>query len=153
VCRRSCDRRRGHRFWFAGCAHAKKSSVRQLLLLDKETLDAMDLRSVASAKISPQKASIVNGLALGEHLRIGPVLLQVSAVCTPCDQLRTGTAGVAPRNIWQARDVVPSPARWNNSRRRRDRARGSGFLVSPKGISRSYCGGSVLRRREGASVG
>ena len=47
-------------FGFAGCAHAKKSSVRQLLLLDKETLDAMDLRSVASAKISPQKASIVN---------------------------------------------------------------------------------------------
>jgi hypothetical protein len=31
-------------FGFAGCAHAKKSSVRQVLLLDKETLDAMDLR-------------------------------------------------------------------------------------------------------------
>ena len=29
----------------------------------------------------------MNGRAVGEHLRIGPVLLQVSAVCTPCDQL------------------------------------------------------------------
>ena len=29
----------------------------------------------------------VNGLTLGEQLRIGSVLLQVSAVCTPCDQL------------------------------------------------------------------
>jgi MOSC domain-containing protein YiiM len=36
----------------------------------------------------------VNGLALGEHPRIGPVLLQVSAVCTPCDQLEKVRPGL-----------------------------------------------------------
>ena len=46
-------------FGFAGCAHAKKSSVRQLLLLDQETLDAMDLRpGRVRENISPQKASM-----------------------------------------------------------------------------------------------
>jgi len=29
---------------FAGCAHARKNSNRQVLLVDKETLDAMELR-------------------------------------------------------------------------------------------------------------
>jgi MOSC domain-containing protein YiiM len=74
-------------FAFAGCAHAKKSSVRQLLLLDKETLDAMDLRLPGRVRENITTEGFdVNGLALGEHLRIGPVLLQVSAVSTPCDQ-------------------------------------------------------------------
>jgi hypothetical protein len=138
---------------FVGCADAKKKSLRQVLLVDKETLDAMDLRPGIIRENITTEGITVNGLGLGEQLRIGPVLLQVSAVCTPCDQLEEVRAGLAPRNIWQARDVVPSLARWNNSCRRRDRAPGSGFLVSPSRISRSYCGGSVLRRREGASVG
>jgi MOSC domain-containing protein YiiM len=53
---------------FAACAHARKGGSRQVLLVDKETLDEMELRP-------------------WQRLRIGTVLLQVNAVCTPCDQL------------------------------------------------------------------
>src|SRR6266478_2224751 len=78
---------------FSGCAHARRNSGRQVLLVDKETLDAMELRPGIIRENITTEGLNVNGLALGERLRIGAVLLQVSAVCTPCDQLekvRTG---------------------------------------------------------------
>jgi MOSC domain-containing protein YiiM len=81
-------------FSFAGCAHGKKSSLRQVLLVDKETLDAMDLRPGRVRENITTEGIHVNNLALGEHLRIGPVLLQVSAVCTPCDQLEKVRPGL-----------------------------------------------------------
>jgi len=91
-------------FGFAGCAHAKKSSVRQLLLLDKETLDAMEPRPGRARENITTKGIDVNGLALGEHLRIGPVLLQVSAVLTPCGQLEKVRPGLR-REIYGRRGM------------------------------------------------
>jgi MOSC domain-containing protein YiiM len=81
-------------FGFAGCAHARKAGGRQVLLADKETLDAMDLRPGMIRENITSEGLNVNGLALGERLRIGPVLLQVSAVCTPCDQLEKVRPGL-----------------------------------------------------------
>jgi MOSC domain-containing protein YiiM len=89
---------------FAGCAHAKKKSPRQVLLVDKETLDAMDLRPGMIRENITTEGINVNGLGLGEQLRIGPVLLQVSAVCTLCDQLK-GTAGLR-REIYGRRGML-----------------------------------------------
>jgi MOSC domain-containing protein YiiM len=81
-------------FGFAGCMHAKKNGSRQVLLVDQETLDAMDLRpGIIRENITTQGLN-VNGLGLGERLRIGTVLLQVSAVCTPCDQLEKVRPGL-----------------------------------------------------------
>jgi len=79
---------------FAGCAHARKNSNRQVLLVDKETLDAMELRPGVIRENITTEGLNVNGLALGERLRIGAVLLQVSAVCTPCDQLEKVRPGL-----------------------------------------------------------
>ena len=90
---------------FAGCAHAKKSSVRQLLLLDQETLDAMDLRPGRVRENITTEGINVNGLGWGEQLRIGPVLLQVSAVCTPCDQLEKVRPGLR-REIYGRRGML-----------------------------------------------
>ena len=71
----------------------------------------------------PRRSTNVNGLGLGEQLRIGPVLLQASAVCTPCDQL----AKVRPdlrREIYGRLGMLCQVLRGGtNSRRRRDRAR------------------------------
>ncbi|SRR5258708_7712930 len=92
-------------FGFSGCAHAKKSSVRQLLLLDKETLDAMGLRPGRERENTTTEGIDVNGLALGEHLRIGPVLLEVSAVCTPCAQLEKVRPGLR-REIYGRRGML-----------------------------------------------
>jgi MOSC domain-containing protein YiiM len=91
-------------FGFAGCVHAKKS-LRQVLLVDKETLDAMDLRPGIIRENITTEGINVNGLGLGEQLRIGPVLLQVSAVCTPCDQLEKVRPGLR-REIYGRRGML-----------------------------------------------
>jgi MOSC domain-containing protein YiiM len=79
---------------FAACAHARKNSNRQVLLVDQETLDAMELRPGVIRENITTEGLNVNGLALGQRLRIGTVLLQVSAVCTPCDQLEKVRPGL-----------------------------------------------------------
>ena len=56
-------------FGFAGCAHARKKSLRQVLLVDKETLDAMNLRPGIIRENITTEGIHVNGLGLGERLR------------------------------------------------------------------------------------
>lgn len=81
-------------FGFSGCSHARRNGKRQVLLVDKETLDAMDLVPGIIRENITTEGLNVNGLALGEQLRIGPVLLRVTAVCTPCDQLEKVRPGL-----------------------------------------------------------
>jgi MOSC domain-containing protein YiiM len=90
---------------FVGCAHARNKSLRQVLLVDKESLDAMDLRPGMVRENITTEGLNVNGLGLGEQLRIGPVLLQVSAVCTPCDQLEKVRPGLR-REIYGRRGML-----------------------------------------------
>jgi MOSC domain-containing protein YiiM len=70
---------------FEGCAHARTGGPRQVLLVDRETLDAMDLLPGILRENITTEGMNVNGLALGQALRIGDVRLEVSAVCAPCD--------------------------------------------------------------------
>lgn len=79
---------------FSGCVHARKNSARQVLLVDKETLDAIELHPGIIRENITTEGLNVNGLAMGEQLQIGPVLLRVSAVCTPCDQLEKVRPGL-----------------------------------------------------------
>ncbi len=79
---------------FAGCAHARKGGSRQVLLVDKETLDTMELRPGVIRENITTEGLNVNGLELGLRLRVETVLLQVSAVCTPCDQLEKVRPGL-----------------------------------------------------------
>jgi MOSC domain-containing protein YiiM len=70
-----------------GCAHARPGSGRQVLLVDRETLEAMDLRPGIVRENLTTDGIDVNGLPLQQELRIGEVRLQVSEICHPCDQL------------------------------------------------------------------
>jgi MOSC domain-containing protein YiiM len=70
---------------FEGCAHAQADGKRQVLLVDRETLDAMDLPPGVLRENITTEGINVNGLPLGQLLQIGDVRLEVSAVCTPCD--------------------------------------------------------------------
>jgi MOSC domain-containing protein YiiM len=70
---------------FEGCAHAGAGGKRQVLLVDRETLDSMDLPPGVLRENITTEGMNVNGLPLGQLLRIGDVRLEVSAVCTPCD--------------------------------------------------------------------
>jgi len=72
-------------FGFAGCAHARPGSKRQVLLVDIETLELMELRPGIIRENITTTGLNVNGLALGQQLRVGGARLEVTAVCTPCD--------------------------------------------------------------------
>src|ERR1700719_620494 len=77
-----------------GCAHARPASTRQVLLVDRETLEAMDLRPGVIRENITTDGIDVNGLALQQELRIGEMRLQVSEICHPCDQLEKVRAGL-----------------------------------------------------------
>jgi MOSC domain-containing protein YiiM len=90
---------------FEGCAHAQPGGKRQVLLVDRETLEAMDLRpGVISENITTDGLN-VNSLPIGQQLRIGPTLLEVSAVCTPCDQMERIRPGLR-KELWGRRGML-----------------------------------------------
>lgn len=79
---------------FEGCAHARPSGdKRQVLLMDRETLDALHLTPGIVRENITTEGLDVDGLEVGQRLRIGEALLEVSAPCTPCglmEKLRPG---------------------------------------------------------------
>jgi MOSC domain-containing protein YiiM len=70
-----------------GCAHARTGSPRQVLLVDSETLEAMELRPGIIRENITTSGINVNGLGSGQRLRVGEAELEVSMACTPCDLL------------------------------------------------------------------
>jgi MOSC domain-containing protein YiiM len=92
-------------FGFERCAHARHSGARQVLIVDRETLDAMDLRPGWIKENITTEGLNVNGLPPGQQLRIGPARLEVTAVCTPCDQLEKIRPGLR-REIWGRRGML-----------------------------------------------
>jgi MOSC domain-containing protein YiiM len=78
---------------FEGCAHARPNRKRQVLLVDVETLRAMELQPGIIRENITTEGLDVNALKVGEQLRVGEVELRVSAVCEPCElmeQIRSG---------------------------------------------------------------
>lgn len=82
-----------HDVGFEGCAHARPNSKRQVLLVDRETLNALELQSGIIRENITTEGFNVNGLVEGESLRIGEAVLEVTMPCTPCglmDEIRPG---------------------------------------------------------------
>src|ERR1700688_3460275 len=78
-----------------GCAHARPGGgPRQVLLVDRETLEAMDLRPGVVRENITTEGIDVNSLAPQQELLIGDVRLQVSEICHPCDQLEKVRPGL-----------------------------------------------------------
>jgi MOSC domain-containing protein YiiM len=77
-----------------GCAHARPRSKRQVLLMDRETLDVFGLAPGIVRENLTTEGLDVNGLAIGQRLQIGEVELQVSAVCDPCEQIEVLQPGL-----------------------------------------------------------
>ena len=90
---------------FRGCAHASPDSPRQVLLVDTETLEAMNLSPGIIRENITTRGLNVNGLEIGQKLRIGEAHLEVSAVCTPCDQLEKIRPGLR-REMWGRRGML-----------------------------------------------
>lgn len=89
---------------FLGCAHARPGGKRQVLLVDRETLEAMNLQPGTIRENITTDGLNVNGLKAGEQLRIGGASLEVSALCTPCDQLEKVRAGLR-KEMWGRRGM------------------------------------------------
>jgi MOSC domain-containing protein YiiM len=78
---------------FEGCIHARQGGKRQLLLVDRETLDKFDLvPGVLRENVTTEGLNVAD-LRPGQRLVIGTAVLQVTIPCEPCfrmDEIRTG---------------------------------------------------------------
>lgn len=92
-------------FGFEGCAHARMGGKRQVLVVDRETLEVMDLKPGIVRENITTDGLNVNGLELGQLLRIGDAQLEVSAVCTPCDQMEKIRPGLR-KELWGRRGML-----------------------------------------------
>jgi MOSC domain-containing protein YiiM len=88
-----------------GCAHARPGGKRQVLLVDRETLEAMDLRPGIIRENITTDGLNVNSLLMGQQLRIGGARLEVSAICTPCDQMEAIRPGLR-KELWGRRGML-----------------------------------------------
>ena len=88
-----------------GCVHNRPGGKRQVLLVDRETLDAMRLAPGIIRENITTEGIDVNGLLAGQRLRVGVALLEVCAVCTPCDQLEKIRPGLR-REIYGRRGTL-----------------------------------------------
>jgi MOSC domain-containing protein YiiM len=90
---------------FDGCAHGRPGSKRQVLLVDRETLEAMDLQPGVIRENITTDGLNVNSLQVGQLLRVGEARLEVSAVCTPCDQMEAIRPGLR-KELWGRRGML-----------------------------------------------
>jgi MOSC domain-containing protein YiiM len=90
---------------FEGCAHARGGSKRQVLLVDRETLEAMDIQPGILRENITTDGLNVNSLPIGQLLRAGEARLEVTAVCTPCDQMEAIRPGLR-KELWGRRGML-----------------------------------------------
>jgi MOSC domain-containing protein YiiM len=90
---------------FAGCAHGRPGGPRQVLLVDRETLEAMSLQPGVIRENITTDGLNVNGLRIGQLLRVGEAQLEVSAPCTPCDQMEAIRPGLR-KELWGRRGML-----------------------------------------------
>jgi len=90
----------------SGCAHARPGGgERQVLLVDKETLDEAKLEPGIIRENITTAGLNVNGLRQGERLLVGRALFEVSVVCTPCSQLEKVRPGLR-RELYGRRGML-----------------------------------------------
>lgn len=77
-----------------GCAHARPNGKRQVLLVDVETLRAIDLWPGLIRENITTEGLNVNALKIGQKLRVGEAELEASAVCEPCELMEEIRAGL-----------------------------------------------------------
>ncbi len=75
------------------CIHGRDGSTRQVLLIDMETLEEFGVPPGRTKENITTRGIVLVGLPLGQHIRVGEALLEVTKPCTPChlmDEIREG---------------------------------------------------------------
>ena len=78
---------------FQDCIHGRSGSARQVLLMDLETLEEFGIAPGRARENITTRGIALGTLPLGQRLRAGEVLLEVTKPCTPChlmDEIRQG---------------------------------------------------------------
>lgn len=92
-------------FGVEGCAHDKANNGRQVLLVDHETVEAMELAPGILRENVTTDGLNVNSLQIGELLQIGQARLEVVMVCTPCNQMERIRPGLR-KELWGRRGML-----------------------------------------------
>jgi MOSC domain-containing protein YiiM len=69
------------------CIHARRGSARQVLLMDRETLEEFGIAPGRARENITTRGIALEKLSRGERLRAGEVLLEVTIPCEPCHQM------------------------------------------------------------------
>jgi len=78
---------------FKGCIHGRPGSKRQVLLMDIETLDKFGIPPAAVKENITTQGLDFGRLGVGQLLRVGESLLEITIPCDPCsrmDEIRQG---------------------------------------------------------------
>ena len=79
---------------FKDCIHGRGGSKRQVLLMDSETLEEFGVGPGRVKENITTRGIALGTLRLGERLRVGGALLEVTNPCTPCHQMEEIRAGL-----------------------------------------------------------
>ena len=69
------------------CVHGRPGSSRQLLLMDVETLDEFGIAPGRVKENITARGIKLEGLSIGQRIRIGEALLEITKECEPCHQM------------------------------------------------------------------
>lgn len=76
-----------------GCIHGRPGSKRQVLIMDSETLDLLGVPPGAVKENVTTRGLDFRELAVGQRLRMGEGLFEITGPCIPCsrmDEIRMG---------------------------------------------------------------
>ena len=72
---------------FKDCIHGRSGSARQVLVMDQETLEEFGIAPGRVRENITTRGIALEELSLGQRLRAGEALLEVTNPCTPCHQM------------------------------------------------------------------
>jgi MOSC domain-containing protein YiiM len=72
---------------FQDCLHGRSGSARQVLVMDQETLEEFGIAPGRARENITTRGIALGKLLLGQRLRAGEALLEVTKACTPCHQM------------------------------------------------------------------
>jgi MOSC domain-containing protein YiiM len=72
---------------FKDCIHGRRGSSRQVLLMDLETLEEFGIAPGRVRENIATRGIALGTLPLGQRLRLGEAVLEVTKSCEPCHQM------------------------------------------------------------------
>ena len=79
---------------FKDCVHGRPGSSRQLLLMDVETLEEFGIVPGRAKENITTRGIKLDGLLMGQRIRVGEALLEITKECQPCHQMEAIRQGL-----------------------------------------------------------